>query len=118
MALQRGPANAGPWAGTTALLGRSMDRCGLQQWAGKAMGAHRGGSRLVARGRRPGWWQEGGSATCFQNFLEFNGVCAFSSRRRFRRQRSTCGDFVNLKDNLPAQSLGGAHKGRVACVYS
>ena len=50
-------------------------------------------------------------------FLEFNGVCAFSGRRRSCRQWSACGDFINLED-LPAQSLGGAHRGRVACVYS
>jgi hypothetical protein len=35
------------------------------------------------------------------NFSEFNDVCAFSGRRRFRRQRGACGDFVNLED-LPA----------------
>ena len=50
------------------------------------------------------------------NFLGFNGVCAFSGMRRFRRQQSACGDFVNL-ENLPAQSLGGAHRGSVACVF-
>ena len=65
----------------------------------------------------PGWWQEGGAATCSQNFLKFNGVGAFSGRRRFCRQRSACGDFVNLED-LPAQSLRSAYRGRVACVYS
>ena len=52
-----------------------------------------------------------------QIFLGFNGVCAFSGRRRSRRQRSTCDDFVNLED-LPAQSLEGAYRGRVACMYS
>jgi len=51
MPLQRGPANAGAWAGTTAQLRRSMDRCGLEQWAGKATGAHRDGSDL-AGGKR------------------------------------------------------------------
>jgi hypothetical protein len=38
------------------------------------------------------------------NFSGFNGVCAFSGRRRSRRQRGACGDFVNLED-FPAQSL-------------
>ena len=38
------------------------------------------------------------------NFLGFNGVCAFNGSRRSRRQRSVCGDFVNLED-LPAQFL-------------
>jgi hypothetical protein len=37
------------------------------------------------------------------NFSGVNGVCAFSGRRRSRRQRGACGDFVNLED-LPAQS--------------
>ena len=50
-------------------------------------------------------------------FFEFNVVCALNGRRRCRRQRSVYSDFVNLED-LPAQSLGVAHRGRVACVYS
>ena len=59
MPLQRGPANAGAWAGTTAQLGRIMDRCGLEQWVGKATGPHRGGSdpvggKRVARQHAPG----------------------------------------------------------------
>ena len=59
MPLQRGSANAGAWAGTTAQLGRSMDRCGLEQWVGKATGAHRGGSdpaggKRAARQHAPG----------------------------------------------------------------
>jgi hypothetical protein len=37
------------------------------------------------------------------NFPGFNGVCAFSGRRRSRRQRGACGEFVNLED-LPVQS--------------
>jgi hypothetical protein len=37
------------------------------------------------------------------NFSEFNGACAFRGRRRFRRQRGVCGDFVNLED-LPTRS--------------
>jgi hypothetical protein len=37
------------------------------------------------------------------NFSGFNGVCAFSGRRRSRRQRGAYGDFVSLED-LPAQS--------------
>ena len=28
-----------------------------------------------------------------------------------------CGDFVNL-ENLPAQSLESAHRGKIACMYS
>ena len=37
---------------------------------------------------------------------KYSGIsrcCAFSDRRRSRRQRGACGDFVNLED-LPAQS--------------
>ena len=38
-------------------------------------------------------------------------------RQRSRRQRSDCDDFVNLED-LPAQSLGDVHRGRVCvCVF-
>ena len=59
MPLQRGPTDAGAWAGTIAQLGHSMDRCGLEQRAGKAMGAHRGGSdpaggKRAARQHAPG----------------------------------------------------------------
>jgi hypothetical protein len=48
------------------------------------------------------------------NFSRFNGVCAFSGRRHYRRQRVACGDFVNLED-LPAQSSKMLLGGRV-CV--
>ena len=38
-------------------------------------------------------------------------------RQRSRRQRSDCDDFVNLED-LPAQSLGDAHRDNLrACIY-
>ena len=43
------------------------------------------------------------------------GGIFFSGRRRSRRQRGARGDFVNFKTQPSAQSLGGAHKGRV-CV--
>jgi hypothetical protein len=55
-----------------------------------------------------------------------NDVCAFSGKRRSRRQRGACGDFVNLVD-LPAQSskmlLGVGlraciHRDECACVVS
>ncbi|TVU46182.1 hypothetical protein EJB05_05701 [Eragrostis curvula] len=49
------------------------------------------------------------------NFLGFSGICAFSDRRRGRRQRGASGDFVNLED-LSAQSskmlIGGRRRGR------
>ena len=49
-----------------------------------------------------GWWKIKGS---------------FSGRRRVRRQRGICGDFVVLM-HLPVKSIGGVHRGRVACAYS
>ncbi|CAN6196470.1 unnamed protein product [Urochloa humidicola] len=54
----------------------------------------------------------------FLGFLPgFNRRYSFSGRRRARRQRGANGDFVNLED-LPAQSFGAAHRGRVAYVCS
>ena len=38
------------------------------------------------------------------NILRFNGVCEFSGRRRSRRQRGACGDFVNIEDLLAQSS--------------
>jgi hypothetical protein len=40
----------------------------------------------------------------------------WEERRRSRRLRGACGDFVKSQDAMPAQSLGGAHKSRV-CVH-
>jgi hypothetical protein len=40
-----------------------------------------------------------------------------SGRRRSRRQRCVCGDFVNLED-LPAQSSKMLLRVGFACVYS
>ena len=53
------------------------------------------------------------------NFLGFNGVCAFSGRRRSRRQRSACGDFVNLEDYICRLSLSEVliEVGLRACIY-
>jgi hypothetical protein len=58
-----------------------------------------------------------GSTLCGSEFSGFNGVCAFSGRRRSRRQRDACGDFVNLED-LPAQSSKMLLGVWFACVYS
>jgi hypothetical protein len=50
------------------------------------------------------------------NFSGFNGICAFSGRRRSRRRRGACGDFVNLED-LPVV-FEDAPRGRVCvCVF-
>ncbi|TVU42105.1 hypothetical protein EJB05_08494 [Eragrostis curvula] len=38
------------------------------------------------------------------NCLGFNGICAFSGRRRGRRQQGASGDFVNLEDLLAQSS--------------
>jgi len=38
-----------------------------------------------------------------------------SDRRRAHRLRSASGDFSHFED-LPARSIGGAHRGRVTCV--
>jgi hypothetical protein len=51
------------------------------------------------------------------NFSGFNNVCAFSGRRRSRRQRDACGDFINL-ENLPAQSSKMIIRVEFACVCS
>ena len=51
----------------------------------------------------------------FDTGVSHLGGIFFSVRRRSRRQRGACGYFVNLKTRPPAQSFGGAHRGRV-CV--
>jgi hypothetical protein len=50
------------------------------------------------------------------NFSGFNSVCAFSGRRRSRRHRGACGDFVNLEDS-PAQFLKMLLGVGFACVF-
>jgi hypothetical protein len=47
------------------------------------------------------------------NFSRFNGVCAFSGRRRSRRQQGACGGFVNLEDLRAC-----IHRDKCACVVS
>ena len=44
-----------------------------------------------------------GSTPCGSEFFRILRCCAFSGRRRERRQLGICGDFVNL-ENLLAQS--------------
>lgn len=51
------------------------------------------------------------------NFLGFNGIYAFSSRRRFRRQRSVCYDFVNLENLLDSVSKILIRVELRACIY-
>jgi hypothetical protein len=58
-----------------------------------------------------------GSTPHGSDFSGFNGVCAFSGRRRSRRRRGACGDFVNLED-LPVQSSKMLLGVGFACVYS
>ena len=41
--------------------------------------------------------------------------CSFGGRRRSHRLRGACGDFVKSQDAMPAQSLGGVHRGRM-CI--
>ena len=45
----------------------------------------------------------------FQNFRR----CAFSERRRFRPLRRAHGNFVKSQQDMPAQSFGDVHKGRI-----
>ena len=58
--------------------------------------------------------QLGTNARIFLNLFQDLTGYSFSGRQCTRRYRGASGGFVNLED-LPAQSLGGAH--RVACVY-
>jgi hypothetical protein len=49
--------------------------------------------------------------------LAINDVCAFSGKRRSRRQRGTSGEFVNLED-LPVRSSKMLLVGGFAYRYS
>ena len=49
----------------------------------------------------------------FDTAVSHLGGILFSGRRRSRRQRDVCGDFVNLNTRPLAQSFGGAHTSRV-----
>ena len=52
------------------------------------------------------------------NFLGFNGICVFSDRRRSRRQRSVCGDFINLEELPIGVGLRAyIHRDECACVF-
>ncbi|KAF8763050.1 hypothetical protein HU200_008900 [Digitaria exilis] len=54
------------------------------------------------------WWNQPTRVRVLDSALALQGGAILSVR-------GACGDFVNLKD-LPAQSFGGAYRGRVACV--
>lgn len=52
-------------------------------------------------------------ARIISEFISDFQRCSFSGRRRFRRLRGACADFVKSQDVMPAQYLGSAHRGKV-----
>jgi hypothetical protein len=58
-------------------------------------------------------------ARIYPGFISgFLTMRAFRGRRRSRLLRGAYGDFVKSQDDMPAQSLGGAHRVGCACVRS
>ena len=52
-------------------------------------------------------------ARIIAGFISGFPLCSFSVRIRSRRLQGAFGDLVKSQDAMPAQSLGGAHRGSV-----